>query len=168
EARPFVVLYRVPEPRPGLDTSVQAERMLVRYPDHPHNAEALVVDRRGELYIVSKEKHAPSTLFALGPFQAGEVTARAVASRAFEGGGRGGEKVTGGDISPDGRWLALRTYPWIWLFPVQAELPGALLGDPCVIVPPVEEQGESIGFTANGLVIVSEGRGSPLQELQLQ
>ena len=54
-ARPFVDVYRVPEPAFGTGVTAPAERLRLRYPDGPRDAETLLVDpRRGTLVIVAK------------------------------------------------------------------------------------------------------------------
>ena len=48
-------VYRVPEPGPGSAPTAPAARLTLRYPDGPHDAEALLVDPRGgTLAIVTK------------------------------------------------------------------------------------------------------------------
>ncbi|MCB9679646.1 MAG: hypothetical protein H6737_31355 [Alphaproteobacteria bacterium] len=165
EKRATVQLYRIPEPTPGTSGPVEAERMEVRYPDGPHNAEVLLADPRdGALYVLTKSDDGQSVLFALGPWKTGQVTAEAVATYRFPA-GYSAAKATGGDVSDDGAWLAIRTYTTIWLFPVDGALQAALAKEPCEARPPQEEQGEAVTFVPGGLVTISEGKGSAVHFL---
>jgi hypothetical protein len=168
ERRASVQLYRIPEPTPGLSSAVDAERMEVTYPDGPHNAEVLLADPRdGGLYILTKSDDGHSVLFAVGPWAAGAVTPKPVAEYTFPS-GRGAAKATGGDVSPDRSWLAIRTYPTAWLFPIDGELPAAFSKEPCEARPPTEPQGEAIAFVDGGFVTVSEGEGAPVHFVPLE
>ena len=52
--RPDIAVYRFAEPAPG--ATARATRIVLRYPDGPHDAEALLVDpRNGTLVIVTKD-----------------------------------------------------------------------------------------------------------------
>jgi len=162
EERQSVQIHRIAEPELGGPGTVAAESMEVRYPDGPHNAEVLLVDPRdGRIYILTKSRDGRSMLFALGPWKPGEVVAKAVGERRFPK-GRSAAKATGGDVSPDGSWVAIRTYATAWLFPVTGEFSAAFGVEPCEVAPPTEPQGESISFVDGGLVTVSEGVGEPL------
>lgn len=165
ERRTDTTVIAVDEPRPGLDVRLPAQPMRIRYPDGSHNVETLLAMPDGSLFVVTKQKDGESTLFALGAFHPGEVVAQEVGRHIFAGEDKDERKVTGGDIDPSGRWLALRTYAAIWLFPIpDGDLGRAYQGAPCRVVPPREEQGESIAFAGDRLVIVSEGTGAPIYE----
>src|ERR671936_3018212 len=54
---PWVTVYRVAEPARLRDAAVPAARFRLRYPDGPRDAEALLVDPRGNrLYVASKDE----------------------------------------------------------------------------------------------------------------
>lgn len=167
EVRPTVQLYRVPEPMPGATMEAVAERMVVRWPKSPFNAETLLVDpRSGELFVVSKVKDGESSLYGLGPWVTGEVEGRLLGSRAFPP-GKSSVKTTAGDVSPDARWLVVRTYTQAHLFPITGSLAEAFLQAPCDVPTPEEPQGEAITFVDGGLVVVSEGLNPPLYRIPL-
>lgn len=121
QKRSEVVIYRVPEPqlttadknttkkRPG--TTEPAEAIRLAYPDAPHDAEALLVHpSTGNLYIVTKvllvnpvvyEAAAPLTASRLITMKRiGELRVPSIFGGA----------ITGGNISPDGRSVALCDY----------------------------------------------------------
>ena len=116
-----VTVYRVAEPAvaPGAAPASRsapaptegAEALRLRFPDGPHDAEALLVHpQSGDLYVVTKEP--PSGVYvARAPLSEGSSIALARVAVVGEGeeGSRTG-LVTGGDISPDGSRVALCTY----------------------------------------------------------
>ena len=56
--RPEIAVYRMPE------TSTVAEKITLRYPDGPHDAEALLVDPRdGTIVIVTKNFSGPAGVY---------------------------------------------------------------------------------------------------------
>lgn len=168
EARASVQIYRIPEPVPGEARSVRAARMDVRYPSGATNAESLVVDpRSGELFILSKVKDGASVLYALGPWTEGSVEARPVGAKAFPP-GQGSVRTTAGDVSPDGRWMAIRTYTQVHLFGVgEGSLLDGLLSAGCDVPTPEEPQGEAVTFHDGRLILVSEGKNPPVYALPL-
>jgi hypothetical protein len=152
--RPEVVVYRVREPAPGV-TSVAAERIALRYPDGAHDAEALLADpRTGALAIVTKDD---------GVVYAGRTgTLRRVASLRLGA-------ITAGDISADGRVIALRSYDraYVWTRRRGESLARALRRKPCVAATGLfaEGQGETLALTRDGRAFytVPEGPNPPLR-----
>lgn len=151
------------------------------YPDGPHDAEALLVDRRGVPTLVTKDVGAagiyrPGTaLTGTGPVPLVHVGDLVLPSSDTVGGpigGFGSRTVTGGAISADGRVVALRTYTDAWLFPVPADQPdgdpaAALRGTPVRVPLPDEPQGEALAFTRDGTLLSgSESRGGVVGEIR--
>jgi hypothetical protein len=55
--RKQIVIYRLPEPDPQAAATKPAQAIMLRYPDGPHDAEALIVHpRTGDIYIVTKAR----------------------------------------------------------------------------------------------------------------
>ncbi|MFO0722399.1 MAG: hypothetical protein U1E65_01370 [Myxococcota bacterium] len=150
EKRSSIRIYRAIEPTLSGDPAPRpwpAESMEARYPDRPHNAETLWVDpASAELYVVTKVQ-GPAQVFKLGVFRAGaSVIAEAVATVEAP-------ITTGGDISADGRWLALRGYGragQLWERRPNEDIASALTRAPCVLPIPEERHGEALGFAADG------------------
>ena len=66
--RSYVTIYRVAEPRPGIDTTVAIlDSLHLVYPDGPRDAESLVVDDAGTLWIISKELIRSPRIYRLAP-----------------------------------------------------------------------------------------------------
>lgn len=187
QRRPTVTLYRLREPlaptatAPGATTgAVAAEALTVRYPDRAHNVEAMYVAPDGATVLITKANghlfvdDARPRLYRVGAAAWGTgttVTATLVDSLPeFAGGGRK-RMVTDAALSADGRYLAVRTYEWlaIWPFDAASGLPRrdramAL----CDLSRLNERQGEGVGFagvrarTAR-LAFSSEGGDQPLR-----
>lgn len=165
-SRSEIVVYRVPEPTVGASgtfalSGVAALRL--RYPDGPHNAEALLVDpQTGELVIVEKTSAGGTARVyqAPGGLQAGSVTTLTlVGTLSLPAGST--NLVTGADLSPDGSQLAVRTYAQVllWNRATGSAIWAPFATAPCTGPVPSESQGEAIAFAANGrgYVTVSEG-----------
>src|SRR5262249_7182653 len=56
--RPRITIYRLPEPPRGSSMSAAAEAFHATYPDGPHNAESLLVDADGRMYVITKGRSA--------------------------------------------------------------------------------------------------------------
>lgn len=157
-ARPYVDVYRVPEPALGTGVTAPAERLRLRYPDGPRDAETLLVDpRRGTLIIVAK---------ALTGARAYSVPTSAFPGEAAL---RRGPEVdvalaTAGDVSADGRTVAVRGYTAlaVWRRRGDEALTATLRRQPCS--PPTalfEGQGEALALNRNGTIARTVAEGSP-------
>ncbi|MEZ4468295.1 MAG: hypothetical protein R3F43_28635 [bacterium] len=78
----------------------------------------------------------------------------------------GGTLTTGGDISPAGDAIIIRTYSsaYLWRRSPTATVAEALTTPPCRLPLAREPQGEAIGFSASGqgYFTVSEQAGQPI------
>ena len=121
DVRQDVVIYRVLEPaltpatrqltRKAPGTTEPAEALRLKYPDGPHDAEALLVHPfTGHIYIVTKLMIADPTVYeAAPPFATGKTITMTRIGPIHVPSLFGGV-VTGGAISPDGRRAALCDY----------------------------------------------------------
>ena len=182
--RASVTVYRVPEPEeaPALPcTSLPgAEALELTYPGGPSDAEALLVDpRTGDLVIVTKSVTGASrvlnapveTLEPGAPIAMVDAGPRRIPLPTTEAEGLPATMVTGGDVSPDGSLVVLRTYGSVLVFPRADDqtLAEALLGEPCFGPQQQEPQGEAIAFTHAGTAYVtaSEGTNVPINRVVL-
>lgn len=175
-ARDHVDVYRVAEPdirgaSPTTPVSLTAvEHFTLRYPDRAHNAETLLVDpTSGDVYIVVKSGDGVSPVFrAAAPLSAAApIPLSAVATLRFGSAPLAGNRTTtGGDISPRGDEIAIRTYDsaYLWRRAPGATVAEALSGMPCPLPLSLEIQGEALGFAADssGYYTVSEGAMQPI------
>lgn len=165
--RGHVVIYVVPEPDAPTNPSdtlrevVVSDTIQLRYPDGRHDAEALAVTGDRWIAVITKDRSDPAKLYRAPLDSTGH-------GRTFEYMGElpiavgmvRGRLVTGAAVSPDGQWLAARTYVSIHLFRL---LPGArlesLLPRSGIVIPVVETQGEAIAFDRNDRLTLTSERG---------
>jgi hypothetical protein len=178
--REFIVVYRFPEPEvpatPAVGTNAlptsPAEAIRLRYPDGAHNAEALAVHpSTGDIYIVTKANPEAGVYKLAAPFDPKVVnTLTKVAT--LRGPDFFGTLVTGADISPDGRRVALCDYAQGY----ELALPtGAAAFDevwrqtPTAVSLGARIQGESVAYRLDGaaLLATSERTPTPLFEIIL-
>ena len=180
--RQEIVIYRVAEPaltaatskltkkNPG--TTEPAEAIKLRYPDGPHDAEALLVHPvTGHIYIVIKLLITDPTVYeAAPPFTPGKTVTMTRIGTVHVPSLFGGV-ITGGSVSPDGRRVALCDYfqGYELVLPTgsndfndiwKQKMVGFDLGK--------RKQGESIAYRNDGkaLLATSEGRGTPLIQVE--
>lgn len=159
-------LYRMPEPSLTA-TTVAADAYPLSYPDGAHDAETLMVDSAGAVFVLTKETIGQVQLFAFGvPGVPGTpMVGRQVAKITPPN--FGFPAVTGGDFfgGPCPR-MVIRTYAAVMLFEgVKGEGPGELAARGFrTLTAPLEQQGEAIAFAADGksLFTASEGTSVPV------
>ena len=168
-------VYRFPEPAvyprqaddPVTAFVAGAQMITLFYPsaDGPANAEAMMVDPiTGDLFIATKSLTGTRIYRATRAQMDGgdPVTLTFVREVLFA-------KVSGGDISPDGRLIALRrgNTGGVWIRQ-PGESVGDALGRAGILIPivgePSELNGEAIGFDPNslGYYTISEGLNQPI------
>jgi hypothetical protein len=169
--RKDIDIYRVREPRlaEGLGVTAAATRLRLTYPDGAHDAETLLADRRtGEIVIVTKRLDGRSGVFvgkAPARGASGEAVLRQAGSLRLGFAGL----ATAGDVSADGRTVAVRTYTalYAWTRKPGASLAATLKRKPCVGSAQlgVEGQGESLALNRDGrsFLTVAEGVGAALR-----
>lgn len=170
--RPYITVYRVPEPDPlvaqeaGSGLIDEVATVHLAYPDRPHDAETLLVDPvRGDLYLVTKEKLEPSGVYRA----AAEDLDQPLVPLARVGEIPFGSALlptpslaTGGDVARDGQWVVVRTYTqaFAWWRPPGEPLHLAFEGPPCPLPVPAELQGEAIALTPSSDGYLSLGEGA--------
>lgn len=155
-----VALYRVPLPAPGAARTAPAERFHARFPGGNRDTEATFVLPDGAVYLVDKGKRGPVGLWRwptpLGPDTAVLEEVRTLAPRPRQP----GDQVTGAGASPDGRWVAVRTYGRVAFYRTSELLGGggpaytmdlATLGEP---------QGEAVAIDDDGTVVLTSESGT--------
>lgn len=154
-----LVLYRAPLPQAPGDHKVEAQRFEARFPGGTRDAEAIFVLPDGSVYLINKGQGDPVELFrwptplAAGPVDL--VRVRELAPKAAQL----GDRVTGAGASPDGRWVAVRTYATLALYRT-SDLLGA--GGPAYtldLAPLQESQGEAVAMGADGLILLTSEAG---------
>ncbi|MGI8730560.1 MAG: hypothetical protein ACR2LK_11330 [Solirubrobacteraceae bacterium] len=165
DRRSSVSVYRFAEPSVGersATSTAPAERIELRYPGGPRDAEALLVDPAGgKLVIVEKRFDGRAGIYVADrPAAGGPTTLRRGGRLSL----RPGEAVTAGDVSADGRTIALRSYTrlFAWTRRPGESVAEALRRRPCSADAELlrEGQGEALALSRNGATAytVPEGR----------
>ena len=168
-SRDHVVIYRLAEPEPPLAASDTLREVpceaatALRYPDHPHDAEAIAIDPAGRVFIFTKEIFGPPRMFQVPPRtepqRPGEYDTLHYVGLLDVAPNLAKLRVaTGAAVSPDGAVLVVRTYSSIHFFRLRGDsLPAPLTLPEGLLIPFVEPQGEGIAFlAADVLVLTSE------------
>jgi hypothetical protein len=147
------------------------------YPDGPHDAEALILDRQDRPYVITKEVLGGAGVYRpAGPLSGARATPlervatlRVPPSTTPGGptGTFGAMLITGAATSTSGV-LAVRTYTDAYLYPVPGDdLVAALAAKPVRVPLPGEPQGEAIAFEPDGtLLSASERAGAGVQPIR--
>jgi hypothetical protein len=169
ERRAAVTIYAVAEPTPPTGpadtTGVTAppRELRVRYPDQPHDVEAVFVTPTGALFLVTKGRTPPVRVFRVPRSawaSAGVVTAELVQTLDVGNPSRRRRQVTAAAVTPDGARVAIRTYVEVLFFTWRRD--GTLRPAGACELGALEPQGEALDFLDAGtLVLTSEAAASP-------
>lgn len=155
KSRSDYALYRIAEPSldgtPFAKRTVAAEKFPFAYPDGQWNCETVLVHpKTGEVFLVTKVGMSaagvyrfPTKLVAGTPVTLEKVGAAAGTAMSL---------VTGGDISPCGDRVLLRTYFSLFEYaiPPGKSIAEALATAPTKVPVAKEPQGEAVAFRADG------------------
>lgn len=170
EVRPEVQLYRLNEPTvdplslvPVQSSTQTFEKLRFRYPDGPHDVEAMAVTGNGDVLLVTKGRSHGVLEFRIPPSawgSSGVVIAERIDSLPITASASSGQLITGMAISPDGLRAMVRSYREIFPFGVRRDGTMRPLGKPtsCDILG-VEPQGEGIAFLDNRQLVLTSERG---------
>ena len=164
-ARENIVIYRVKEPvlsASGDYIKVNADPLVLRYPDGPRDAETLLADPVEKLlYVVSKREDSVSVYSTPLNFKAHDTLVLTLRAKLFFAGSGKTKWITAGDISASGSRILLKSYTQVfyWQRDAGESVWQALQRKPTVLPYVIEPQGEAIGFTVDGkgYYTVSEG-----------
>lgn len=175
--RPNVKVYRVPEPavnpaKPaGSVTLSGVQTITLVYPDGARDAETLMIDVNGDIYIVTKRVSAHGRVYrAAFPQSTTSTTTLTYISEIPWGATSGNGGATGGDIAHDGSAVIVRrTSGFTPAATLWRRAPGTDLADVfatagCDVAMPSQPQGEAIAFAPHDLSLytVSEGSHQPI------
>lgn len=163
--RKTITVYRVREPKAKAKSGDldKFDEWTIKYSDAPHDCEALMVHpQTGDLWLVTKDRGEGTLVFVVRrPKGKGVQTAERVGSLTIPFKGLGAGMVTGGDISPDGRKVAIRTYAGALEFTVAKSFETWFKGSGKKLAPAVEVQGEAIAYSRDGARLITSSEGSP-------
>jgi hypothetical protein len=146
EKRDFVTVYYFSDP-PTDGSTVRFRSYDFAYPDGPHDAESLLVDSAGRLYIVTKGKKGAI-------YAAPGAPSRTALNRLVKV-GSAPAYITDGVFLPDDSRIALRTYVSVIVvdaisYQTDARAPA-----------PLQPQGETIALSLEGKRLLLGSEGSP-------
>jgi hypothetical protein len=178
ERRGSVRIYILPEPidlpaaerDSGMIRLQGTREVRLRYPDRPHDVEAIWVEPGGAVMLVTKGTSGPVLRFVIprAALLGDSTVPRLVDTLPIEPRRVLGRWVTGAAISPSGRRVVLRTYTELYFFRRQgvALVPDGL---PCWLGT-AEPQGEGVDFlNEETLVLTSEAvlnQGAPIHTVR--
>jgi hypothetical protein len=160
EARQKITVYRVPEPGLNEAATARAEAFSATYPEGPRDSEAFFVGTDGTLFVVTKGEGSPISVYRFPAGAAAGATARLEHVATLAGKAGRDERITDADLTPDGRWVALRTLRRVEFHRTDALLRGST-GEPIEVdISGLREpQGEGIAVGSDGTVFLAGESG---------
>jgi hypothetical protein len=163
--RPWITVYVVPEPEPPsggpgdtLRFAAVEDTITLRYPDRPHDAEAMAVIG-GWVYVITKDRTSPPVLYRSPTRVTGPRVLSPVGTLPISTGLLRGRLVTGAAASADGKVLVARTYVSLHFFALTDGAPTPLTDRDGIVIPVVEAQGEGVCFDDRGRLVLTGERG---------
>jgi hypothetical protein len=159
-SRTHVTVYRVPEPSAGETSTRPAEVFHAKYADGAHDAESLFVTGSSDLFLITKGDPGPIALYRFPrPLSTGATMQLERVGQPATSRPEAKDRPTAAAISPDGRWVGVRTTHYISFYPAKDFTAGrwreasrmdlSSLGEP---------RGEGLTFGRDGSVfLVGEG-----------
>lgn len=173
---PSITIHRIEEPdadpaQAPVTVNIAATALTCVYPDGPRNAETLMCDpRTGDLFILSKADNGVSNLYRYPAPQDPSTTFTLLYEGTLMfGAGElpGTPQTTGGDISPDGTLIAVRTYDriFVWTRQYGQAVWDAMAASPAFsMVHSTAGLDEAVAFAADGsgMYTLNEGASQPV------
>ena len=152
------VIYRLPEPPLDSATVTPTDSFRFRLPGGPQDAEAFFVLPDERMFLLSKGRRGPITLFAFPPGSADSTATLQPLQTLTEGLVQLPEMVTAAGATPDGSVIVIRSYSALQLYSFDGTTLQPLLPTSGVDLQPLNEfQGEGADIDADGMVyLVSE------------
>jgi hypothetical protein len=158
--RKRITVYRIAEPADAAGSATVTDVYHATYPDGAHDAEALLLAPDGRLHVVTKGDTGVVALYRFpSELQAGATMRLERVGDPHPRGNK--DRITDGAVSPDGRWVALRSTEAVMLYRAIDLLTGNWREVGRVPLDTLAEpQGEGVTFAAdNALYLISEGGG---------
>lgn len=156
ESRESIAVFRIDTASWSGDTSTTAERITLRYPDGPHNAEALLVSPlTGEMFVVTKSSQA-TRVYSAGVPTTDDITLTRVTTPTLI------TTVSDGSFNPAGDQIWLRNGEDVAVYSAQTWQP---LAEATL---PDQPKGEGLCPGPDGTWLTSsEGVGTPVWQWTL-
>ena len=161
--RDRITVYRIPEPAEPSGSATVTEVFHATYPDGAHDAESLLITTEGRLHIVTKGDTGPVSLYRFPNELQSRTTLRLerVGAPRDSRPAAENDRVTDGAVSPNGRWIVLRSTEALTFYPAADLLAGNWRQAARVSLTTLREpQGEGVTFGSDTSVyLMSEGGG---------
>ena len=168
--RERITVYRVIEPPATASETVPADAFHARFPDGPRDAESLFTDGSGVLYLVTKGRRETIDLYRWPALaEPGETGTLEHVRELFPEPEDNDDWVTAATSTPDRRWVGVRSYRSVYLYPMAALLSGRAVEPHTIdLSEHADAQGESLAMAEDGRMWVSsEGEGDEASTLSL-
>jgi hypothetical protein len=161
--RDRITVYRIAEPAEASGAVNALDVLHAAYPDGPHDAESLLITADGRLHIVTKGETGPVSMYRFPKELRSGTTIRLERVGAPRGSrpAARNDRVTDGAVSPDGRWIALRSTSRLTFYRAVDLLAGNWReAGRFPLATMAEPQGEGVTFGSDSSVyLMSEGGG---------
>lgn len=168
-ARTDRAILRITVPDPDAENQTVVERFPFLYPGGPEDAEAIFVLPDTTVFVISKGRQGPVTVYRYPPpFRADETVTLEEVQQLTDGLAQLPDLVTGASARPDGRVVAVRTYSRVRFYSfADGRLVPLAPPSGFDLTPLREPQGEGVALSANGTVFTVsesglESRAAPL------
>lgn len=161
QARKDRAVLRFPEPAIEATTTAHPVHFRYRVPDGAQDMEALFVLPGERMFVITKGRSGPVTLFSFPhPLSADDINLLVPVQQLTAGLVQLPDMVTGAGATPDGKVIAMRTYSALQLYAFRAGRLEALLATTGFDLQPLREhQGEGVDITAEGAVYLVSEKG---------
>lgn len=162
--RSSIVVYRIVEPAKGQGRVNRFDTFELSYPDGPHDAETLLVHpKTGEIAIVLKEIGREPRVYGVEAKKGGSYKLKLLGRLRGPRGGTLIPLVTGGDVSPDGRYVVVRNYAQAFEYGPVEDFRKWFDLEPRVVLLREEPQGEAVAYSLDGKALVTTSEGVPCE-----
>jgi len=145
-------IYRVPEPAPTDSITAVPERFPFALPGRSDDAEALFIQPGGALYLVTKGRSGPVTIYQFADLHATRLQQPTPVFQLTRGLVQLPEMVTGAGSTSDGKTIVIRTYSGFQLYRMSKDSLQTLLAAPYDLRPEREHQGEGVDIRDDGVL----------------
>ena len=162
--RGFISVFEFAEPTGQTKEVVEFKKWDFEYPDGPRNAETLLVDpKTNDFMIVEKVSGKNAGIYlAERPFKPEKMKLKKLGEVTIGPSIGEGQLITGGAVSPDGRYVALRTYFGGFEFVVPKEgFRSWFNARPSRVKLAPEPQGEAITYSLDGRSMLTSSEKTP-------